>query len=70
MNCLMIYIRKSSDINITTMKKLILTLKICLGCFSFSYGQSADEKIAEAINNSDWFALDSLYQTEPKDSIS
>lgn len=70
MNCLMIYIRKSSDINITTMKKLILTLQICLGCFSFSYGQSADEKIAEAINNSDWFALDSLYQTESKDSIS
>ena len=52
------------------MKKLIFTLWICLGCFSFSYGQSADEKIAEAINNSDWFALDSLYQTEPKDSIS
>ena len=52
------------------MKKLIFTLWICIGCFSFSYGQSADEKIAEAINNSDWFALDSLYQTEPKDSIS
>ena len=52
------------------MKKFILTLWICLGSFSFSYSQSADEKIAEAINNSDWFALDSLYQTEPKDSIS
>ena len=52
------------------MKKFILSIWICLGCFSFSYGQSADEKIAEAINNSDWFALDSLYQTEPKDSIS
>ena len=51
-------------------KKFILTLWICLGSFSFSYSQSADVKIAEAMNNSDWFALDSLYQTEPKDSIS
>ncbi len=32
--------------------------------------KSADEKIAEAMNSSDWFALDSLYRTEPKDSIS
>ena len=52
------------------MKKFILSLWICLGSFSFSYSQSADVKIAEAMNNSDWFALDSLYQTEPKDSIS
>lgn len=52
------------------MKKFFLTLWICLGCFSFGYGQTSDEKIAEAMNNSDWFALDSLYQTEPKDSIS
>ena len=55
--------------NITIMKKLILTLWICLGSFSFSYGQSIDEKIANAMNNSDWFALDSLYQAEPKDSM-
>ena len=33
------------------MKKYIIAFLICLGCFSFSYGQSADEKIAEAINN-------------------
>lgn len=52
------------------MKKLILTLGICLGSFSFGYSQSSDEKIADAMNNSDWFALDSLYQTEPRDSIS
>lgn len=52
------------------MKKYILTLWICLGSFSFSYGQTSDEKIAEAMNNSDWFALESLYQTEPIDSIS
>ncbi len=52
------------------MKKLILTLWIYLGSFSFGYSQSSDEKIADAMNNSDWFALDSLYQTEPRDSIS
>lgn len=52
------------------MKKLILTLWICLGLGSYGYSQSSDEKIADAMNNSDWFALDSLYQTEPKDSIS
>ena len=52
------------------MKKYILSLWILLGCFSFSYGQSADEKIAKAMNNSDWFALDSLYRTVPRDSIS
>lgn len=52
------------------MKKLILTLWICLGLGSYGYSQSSNEKIADAMNNSDWFALDSLYQTEPKDSIS
>ena len=52
------------------MKKYILTLWVCFGCFSLSFAQTSDEKIAEAINNSDWFALDSLYRTEPKDSIS
>ena len=52
------------------MKKLILILWICLSSFSFGYSQSSDEKIADAMNNSDWFALDSLYRTEPKDSIS
>ncbi len=52
------------------MKRLIFTLWIYFCCFSFSYAQTPDEKIAEAMNNSDWFALDSLFQTEPKDSIS
>ncbi len=52
------------------MKKFFLTLWICIGCFSYSYSQTSDERIAEAMNNSDWFALDSLLRTEPKDSIS
>ena len=51
------------------MKKFVLTLCV-FGYFSFGYGQTSDVKIAEAMNNSDWFALDSLYRTEPKDSIS
>ena len=51
------------------MKKFVLTLCV-FGYFSFSNAQSTDEKIAEAMNNSDWFALDSLYRTEPRDSIS
>ena len=52
------------------MKKFILILCLSLSRFTLGFGQSSDEKIAEAMNNSDWFALDSLYQTEPKDSIS
>lgn len=31
--------------------------------------QSIDEKIGYAMNTSDWFALDSLYSSAPKDSI-
>ena len=50
------------------MKKFVLTLCV-FGYFSFGYGQTSDVKIAEAMNNSDWFALDSLYRTEPKDSM-
>ena len=52
------------------MKKYIIAFLICLGSFSLSYSQSSDEKIAEAMNNSNWFALDSLYKVEPRDSIS
>jgi len=31
--------------------------------------QSYDEQIADAMNRSDWFALDSIYSVAPKDSI-
>jgi len=31
--------------------------------------QSTDERIAHAMNTSDWFALDSIYNEAPKDSI-
>jgi hypothetical protein len=33
------------------------------------YSQSIDEKISNAMNHSDWFALDSIYNSVPKDSI-
>lgn len=36
-----------------------------LACFA----QSVDERIANAMNTSDWFALDSIYNGVPKDSI-
>lgn len=48
------------------MKKFILSIWICLGSFSFGYGQTSDVKIAEAMNNSDWFALDSYTELNPK----
>ncbi len=44
-------------------------MAIFWGCSLHGFAQTSDEKIAEAINNSDCFALDSLYRTEPKDSI-
>lgn len=34
-----------------------------------AFSQSIDEKIGNAMNTSDWFALDSLYSATPKDSI-
>lgn len=44
---------------------------IILTSFSvFSFAQSLDEKIGEAMNTSDWFALDSIYNEASKDSIS
>jgi len=33
------------------------------------FAQSYDEQIADAMNRSDWFALDSIYSVTPKDSI-
>lgn len=34
-----------------------------------AYSQSIDEKIVNAINCADWFSLDSIYNSSPKDSI-
>ena len=47
----------------------ITFLIILLPCMAF--GQlSYDERIGQAINASDWFALDSIYNEAPKDSVS
>lgn len=45
-------------------------LSALLGVVSLSaFSQSTDEKIGNAMNASDWFALDSIYSVTPKDSI-
>lgn len=50
------------------LQKLLSTVIICLISVN-SYSQSIDEKIGNAMNASDWFALDSIYSATPKDSI-
>ena len=37
---------------------------------SISNAQSYDERLVAAMNSGDWFALDSIYNATPKDSIS
>lgn len=49
-------------------KKLLLSLITAIASLGVS-AQSYDEQIANAMNNSDWFALDSIYSAAPKDSI-
>ena len=47
-----------------------ILLSAFVGILSLSgYSQSVDEKIGNAMNRSDWFALDSIYNSVPKDSI-
>ena len=48
--------------------------KILIGAFIginslIGYSQSVNEKILNAINHADWFGLDSIYYSVPKDSI-
>ena len=50
------------------MRKIALLI-ISLPLMAFSQS-SYDAKIAEAMNASDWFALDAIYEEAPKDSIS
>ncbi|MDE7414440.1 MAG: retropepsin-like domain-containing protein [Muribaculaceae bacterium] len=51
------------------MRKILIILSIM---FSVAVGvaRSYDKEIAEAINNADWFALDSIYAVAPEGSIS
>lgn len=51
------------------MRKVLLYLLITLSLVT-SNAQSYDERLAAAMNSGDWFALDSIYNATPKDSIS
>lgn len=50
------------------MKKFITICIILVAVLKIA-AQTIDEKIVNAMNRSDWFALDSIYKTAPKDSI-
>lgn len=50
------------------MRKLLLTAIFTIVGLTCT-ARSIDERIADAMNTSDWFALDSLYREVPKDSI-
>lgn len=57
------------DINTTaTMRNLLLSVIFTIFGLTCT-AQSIDERIANAMNTSDWFALDSIYNGVPKDSI-
>lgn len=51
------------------MRKFILLVIFMISTLASS-AQSIDERIANAMNTSDWFALDSIYNEVPKESIS
>ena len=55
--------------NIRRISRVCLFTVLCLfGLFGAS-AQSVDERIGKAMNEGDWFALDSIYSSTPKDSI-
>lgn len=51
------------------MRKAVIFFAFILSALG-AFAQSLDERIGNAMNRSDWFALDSIYQRAPKDSIS
>lgn len=50
------------------MRKILLSLIAAILPVA-GFAQSVDERIANAMNSGDWFALDSIYKAVPKDSI-
>lgn len=50
------------------MRKLLLPLAFTVSILA-GLSQTADERLAGAMNAGDWFALDSIYTATPKDSI-
>lgn len=51
------------------MKKLFLALIALIYASSNGIAQTYDKKIGNAMNRGDWFGLDSIYKSAPKDSI-
>lgn len=51
-------------------RKVIVLFSIILLSSIRLFSQSYDEKITDAMNRSDWFELDSIYNMAPKDSVS
>ena len=49
--------------------KSILTALFILICAATATARSANERIADAMNRSDWFELESIIDETPKDSI-
>lgn len=56
---------EQTDIRMRQFFCYIMIMMSSLTCFAQSY----NERIANAMNTSDWFALDSIYNVVPKDSI-
>lgn len=56
------------NVSVKTMRKLLFSV-VTIICSLTGYSQSYDERIANAMNSGDWFALDSIYNAAPKDSI-
>ncbi len=50
------------------MKKIFILITAIFSSL-VGYSQSYDERIADAMNAGDWFALDSIYNAAPKESI-
>ncbi|MDE6118508.1 MAG: retropepsin-like domain-containing protein [Muribaculaceae bacterium] len=50
------------------MRKIILSVIVSILSLA-SFAQTIDNRIAHAMNSGDWFALDSIYNAVPKDSI-
>jgi len=58
-----------AELTPTDMRRLLLLCVALTISALMSSAQSVDERIASAMNTSDWFALDSIYNEVPKDSI-
>ncbi len=51
------------------MKKFLVIISSLMLISPICFGMTYDEKIADAMNRNDWFALDSIHNAAPKDSV-